>query len=59
MPDVVDNDTCPDSLYGHTWVAGMMYVHSEDVHATAIARARFGGVIECERCEHVYQVGRS
>jgi hypothetical protein len=33
----------------HTWVAGMMYVHAEDVEDVAAARP-----VECERCERTY-----
>ena len=45
------NDECPESPYGHRWVAGMMYVHDEDVESVAAVRP-----VECERCEYVYQV---
>jgi hypothetical protein len=30
----------------HVWVAGMMYVHDEDLAGCAAART-----VECERCE--------
>lgn len=33
----------------HSWVAGMMYVHDEDLDAVARMRT-----VECERCEVVY-----
>lgn len=46
------NDDCPGSDYGHTWVAGIMRVHDEDVESVAAVRP-----VECERCEYVYQVG--
>ena len=39
--------------YGHTWVAGMLYVHSEDVAEVHAAGRR----VECERCETVYCPG--
>ena len=39
----------------HAWVSGMMYVHPEDLHVTALARAASGSSLpECERCELVY-----
>lgn len=34
----------------HSWVAGMMYVHEEDV--ASIARNRH---VECEKCEISYE----
>lgn len=41
--------------YGHTWVAGMMYVHSEDVWGVYLERlAKNQPLPECERCEHIY-----
>lgn len=49
----MDNYECPDSDYGHSWVAGMMNVHSEDVESVAAVRP-----VECERCEYVYQTGQ-
>lgn len=36
----------------HTWVAGMMYVHAEDVASVAVIRD-----VACERCEKVYAEG--
>lgn len=38
----------------HTWVAGMMYVHNEDV--ATIARNR---LVECEKCGISYSPDRS
>jgi hypothetical protein len=38
----------------HSWVAGMMYVHDEDLDAVYAARSARGETIECERCEAVY-----
>lgn len=41
--------------YGHSWVAGMMRVHSEDVWSVFLARKERGDSLpECYRCEHVY-----
>lgn len=41
--------------YGHSWVAGMMYVHSEDVWSVYNSRVERGdSPPECERCEHIY-----
>lgn len=33
----------------HSWVAGMVYVHDEDLDMVARMRR-----VECERCETVY-----
>jgi hypothetical protein len=52
----MDNDNCPYSEYGHSWEAGMMHVHDEDVESTARARRAFGETVECGQCDHVYQV---
>lgn len=38
----------------HQWVAGMMYVHEEDLEPVALARQVFGETVECETCEEVY-----
>lgn len=38
----------------HRWVAGMMYVHDEDL--VSVARVRN---VECERCEEVVGPGTS
>ena len=38
----------------HSWVAGMMHVHDEDLGAVYAARSARGEVIECERCEATY-----
>lgn len=38
----------------HAWVAGMMYVHEEDLDSTARERAEWGGTVECEKCEMTY-----
>jgi hypothetical protein len=38
----------------HSWVAGIMYVHDEDLDAVYAARQEFGGTIDCEKCEKVY-----
>src|SRR5574341_560762 len=38
---------------GHVWIAGMMYVHEEDLGAVASVRR-----VECERCEYVPVAGR-
>jgi hypothetical protein len=40
----------PCQVYGHTWVAGMFYVHYEDVRETARHRR-----VQCETCELVYR----
>jgi hypothetical protein len=43
------------SSCAHSWVSGMMYVHHEDLHATAVMRAASGSSLpECEHCELVY-----
>lgn len=55
---MIDNDTCPFSEFGHSWEAGMLHVHPEDVASTAAARARFGEAVECSQCEHVYVIGQ-
>jgi hypothetical protein len=34
----------------HAWVAGMMYVHEEDLDYVAQVRQ-----VECEKCELIYQ----
>ena len=52
----MNNDECPESEYGHAWIAGMMRVHDEDVEVTARERAKFRGVVTCERCDYTYQV---
>jgi hypothetical protein len=36
----------------HVWVAGMMYVHDEDVESVAAVRP-----VECERCEVPFSPG--
>ena len=33
----------------HSWVAGMMYVHDEDLDDVAAVRK-----VECEKCDKVY-----
>lgn len=39
----------------HTWVAGMMHVHPEEVQAVARERRANGASpVECESCEFVY-----
>lgn len=38
---------------GCAWVAGMMYVHEEDLDTVAEARP-----VECESCERVYEPAR-
>lgn len=40
----------------HSWVAGMMYVHDDDVEDCARARAAFGETVECECCDAIYEV---
>jgi hypothetical protein len=40
-----DQRDCP-----HAWVAGMMYVHPEDLDYVAKVRE-----VECEKCELIYQ----
>ena len=35
--------------YGHTWIAGMFYVHYEDVEEAARHRH-----VQCEKCDLVY-----
>jgi virulence-associated protein VapD len=52
----MSNDICPESEFGHRWVAGSMYVHDEDVATVARARQVFRQTVECEKCEHVYEV---
>lgn len=42
----------------HAWVAGMMYVHEEDLEATARDRAEWGGTVECEKCDMIYAPGQ-
>ncbi len=37
------------SRCNHTWIAGMMHVHSEDVESVAAIRP-----VECERCDRPY-----
>jgi hypothetical protein len=44
MDNIADQDTCL-----HAWVAGMMYVHEEDLEYVAAARQ-----VECEKCEKIY-----
>jgi hypothetical protein len=39
----------------HSWVAGMMYVHEEDLDTVYAARAARGETIECENCDQVYR----
>jgi hypothetical protein len=34
----------------HAWVAGMMYVHPEDLLSVAAARE-----VECEKCELIFR----
>lgn len=53
---IMNNYECEQSVNGHVWVAGMMYVHEEDARQTAIERARFGGHVECEACEQRYDL---
>jgi len=36
----------------HAWVAGIMYVHPEDLEQVAAMRE-----VTCEKCDKVYQVG--
>lgn len=51
---MTDNDNCPESEYGHSWVADMMHVHDEDVVSVAAARE-----VECQYCEYVYRKDQS
>jgi hypothetical protein len=44
----------PCSPYGCSWVAGMMYVNSEDLDEVARHRE-----VECESCERVYDPSRA
>lgn len=45
--------------YGHSPVAGMMHVHSEDLDHVAATRARRNlPPVECEQCDMVYTVDR-
>lgn len=39
----------------HSWVAGMMVVHPEDLDMVARERARHGETVECAKCEEVYR----
>lgn len=48
----MNDDNCPESQLGHSWVAGMMRVHEEDLAFVAAQRQ-----VECERCGYVYQSG--
>lgn len=48
----VDVDPDPPVACRHVWVAGMMYVHDEDVEAVAAIRP-----VECERCEVPFSPG--
>jgi len=45
-----ESDNQDEEYRLHVWVAGMMYVHQEDV--AEIARNRH---VECERCEISYK----
>lgn len=38
----------------HAWVGGMIYVDKEDLEATARERAKWGGTVECEKCDMIY-----
>lgn len=47
----MDQENCQ-----HAWVAGIMVVHPEDLESTARERAKWGGTVECEKCDLVYEV---
>jgi hypothetical protein len=51
-------ERCPDDEpagHRHTWVAGIMAVHDEDLDAVYAERAARGETIDCETCDAVYE----
>lgn len=55
--DFDPSDEDDDGPCDHVWVAGMCYVHEEDLEYTAEARKKFGETVKCECCDHVATEG--
>lgn len=52
-----DGYTETDECDRHSWVAGMMHVHDEDLESVVEARSARGETVECQHCEAKPQKG--